>query len=62
MTRYHALVLVPGGVDTPEEETCEATARLLYPFMRSEDDPGGDHEFDWSSSRTISRNRTVASS
>ena len=45
MSRYYALVLVPG--DTPEEEACEAAAELLYPYMRSEDDPAGDHEFDW---------------
>ena len=47
MTRYQALVLVPGGADTPEKEACEAAAKLLYPFMRSEDAPTGDHEFDW---------------
>jgi hypothetical protein len=47
MTRYHALVLVPGDADTPLDEACEAAAELLYPFMRSEDDPGGDYEFDW---------------
>jgi hypothetical protein len=29
------------------EEACEAAAELLYPFMRSEDDPDGDFEFDW---------------
>ena len=46
MTRFHALVLVPGDADTPEE-ACEAAAKLLYPFMRSEVDPGGDYEFDW---------------
>ena len=47
MSRYHALVLVPGDADTSVEEACEAAAELLYPFMRSEDDPGGDYEFDW---------------
>ena len=47
MTRYHALVLVSGDADTPDQEACEAAAELLYPYMRSEDDPGGDHEFDW---------------
>ena len=41
MTRYYALVLVPGDADTPEEEACEAAAKLLYPFMRSEVDLGG---------------------
>ena len=47
MTRYHALVLVPGNADTPVDEACEAAAQLLYPFMRSEDDPRGEYEFDW---------------
>ena len=47
MTRFHALVLVPGDADTSEKEACEAAAKLLYPFMRSEDEPGGDHQFDW---------------
>ena len=47
MTRYHALVLVPGGAGTPVDEACQAAAQLLYPFMRSEDDPDGDFEFDW---------------
>ena len=45
--RYYALVLVPGDADTPDEEACEAAAELLFPHMRSEDDPGGDYEFDW---------------
>jgi hypothetical protein len=31
MTRYYALVLVPGDADTPEEEACEAAAELLFP-------------------------------
>jgi hypothetical protein len=47
ITRYYALVLVPGDAGTSEEEACEAAAELLYPYMRSEDDPGGDHKFDW---------------
>ena len=47
MTRYYALVLVPGDGDTPEEEACEAAAELLYPYMRSEDDPEADYQFDW---------------
>jgi hypothetical protein len=47
MSSYHALVLVPGDAYTPVEEACEATAELLYPFMRSEYDPDGDYEFDW---------------
>ncbi len=45
MSRYYALVLVPN--DTPEEEACEAAAELLFPYMRSEDDPEGDYQFDW---------------
>ena len=47
MTRYYALVLVPGDADTPQEEACKAAAELLYPFMRSEDDPEADYQFDW---------------
>lgn len=47
MTRYYALVLVPGDADTLEEEACEAAAELLYPYIRSDDDPQADHEFDW---------------
>lgn len=47
MTRYYALVLVPGDADTPEEEACVAAAELLYPYVRSGDDPEGDHLFDW---------------
>jgi hypothetical protein len=44
VTRYYALVLVPG--DPSEEEACETAAGLLYPYMRSEDGPG-DYKFDW---------------
>jgi hypothetical protein len=44
VSRYYALVLVPG--DPSEEEACEAAAGLLYPYMRSEDGPG-DYKFDW---------------
>ena len=47
MTRYHALVLVPGDADTPDEEACEAAAELLFPYMRSDDDPEADYQFDW---------------
>ncbi len=47
MTRYYALVLVPGDADTSEEEACEDAAELLYPYMRSEDDPEADYQFDW---------------
>ena len=45
--RYYALVLVPGDVDTPAEEACETAADLLFPYMRSEDDPEADYNFDW---------------
>ena len=45
--RYYALVLVPGDADTPAEEACEAAADLLFPYMRSEDDPEADYNFDW---------------
>ena len=47
MTRYYALVLVPGDADTPEEVACEAAAELLFPHMRSDDDPEADYHFDW---------------
>ena len=47
MTRYHALVLVPGDADTPQEVACEAAAELLFPYMRSDDDPEADYQFDW---------------
>src|SRR5215210_205515 len=47
MTRYYALVLVPGAADTPQERSCEAAAKFLYPYMRSENDPGDDYRFDW---------------
>ena len=47
MTRYYALVLVPGDADTPDEEACEAAADLLFPYMRSDDDPEADYHFDW---------------
>ena len=46
MTRYYALVLVPAAADTPQERSCEAAAKLLYPYMRSENDPGDDYRFD----------------
>lgn len=46
MTRYYALVLVPGDADAPEE-ACEAAAELLFPYMRSEADPAADYHFDW---------------
>src|SRR5215211_2392153 len=47
MTRYHALVLVPGDAGTPTEEACEAAAELLHPYMRSEHHPEEDYKFDW---------------
>ena len=47
MTRYHALVLVSGDADTPQEVACEAAAELLFPYMRSDDDPEADYQFDW---------------
>ena len=47
MTRYYALVLVPGDADTLDEEACEAAADLLFPYMRSDDDPEADYHFDW---------------
>ncbi len=45
MTRYHALVLVPG--DTPEDEACDAAFRLLAPYMRDDRRPGAAHKFDY---------------
>ena len=45
--RYYALVLVPGDADTSEEEACNDAAELLFPYMRSEDDPQADYHFDW---------------
>jgi hypothetical protein len=47
MSSYHALVLVPGDAGTPVDEACEAAAKLLYPFMHSEDVPEADYHFDW---------------
>ena len=34
MSRYYALVLVPG--ETPEDEACDAALELLYPYMHTE--------------------------
>ncbi len=45
MSRYYALVLVPG--DTPEEEACEVAAELLYPHMHAPDVPLTEHKFDY---------------
>ena len=47
MSRYYALVLVPGDADTPEEEACEAAAELLYPYMYNSDEPTKAHNFDY---------------
>ena len=47
MSRYHALVLVPGDADTPEEEACETAAELLYPHMHHPDEPTKAHKFDY---------------
>jgi hypothetical protein len=41
-----ACEFVPGDAETTEEEACEAAAELLFPYMRSEDDPEADHHFD----------------
>jgi hypothetical protein len=45
MTRYYALVLVPGDADTPEEEAREAAAELLNPYMYDPDKHTKEHEF-----------------
>lgn len=46
MSRYYALVLVPG--DIPEEATCDAALDLLYPYMRTgRGEPTEDFKFDY---------------
>ncbi len=45
MSRYYALVVVPG--DTPQEVACDAAAELLYPYMHSPDEPAKEHKFDY---------------
>ncbi len=47
MSRYYALVLVPGDRNTPDVEACEAAAELLYPYMHDPDGPTKDHTFDY---------------
>jgi len=42
-----ACEFVPGDAETPEEEACEAAAELLFPYIRSEDDPEADYHFNW---------------
>jgi hypothetical protein len=35
------------GQGRVRSSACEAAAELLYPYMRSEDNPEGDYQFDW---------------
>ncbi len=46
MSRYYALVVVPGDANAPEE-ACEAAEELLYPYMYSHDEPTRGHNFDY---------------
>ena len=46
MSRYYALVVVPGDAEAPEE-ACEAAAELLYPYMYNHDEPARGHHFDY---------------
>ncbi len=45
MSRYYALVLVPG--ETPEEEACDVALDLLHPYMRTDRGAAGDFKFDY---------------
>lgn len=45
MTRYYGLVLVPG--EAADEEMYSAAAKLLYPHMRSDEEPEREYKFDW---------------
>ncbi len=47
MSRYYALVLVPGDPNTPEIEACEAAAELLYPYLYDSNGSTSDHTFDY---------------
>jgi hypothetical protein len=45
MSRYHALVLVPGG--RPEDEACDVALELLYPYMITAGEAGPYGKFDY---------------
>jgi hypothetical protein len=45
MSRYFALVLVPG--DTPEDQITETAFEALVPFMQDDDEPDKDFKFDY---------------
>ena len=45
MSRYYALVLVPG--ETPQGEAGDAALDLLYPYMHLPDDPTREHKYDY---------------
>ena len=45
MSRYYALVLVPGQPSV--EEACDIAEDLLYPYMHDPDDPDKPFHFDY---------------
>jgi hypothetical protein len=45
MSRYYALVLVPGEIS--REEAGDAALELLYPYMHNPDEPTQEHNFDY---------------
>ena len=45
MSRFYALVLVPG--ETSREEAGDAALDLLYPYMYNPDEPTKAHNFDY---------------
>ncbi|CAA9265488.1 MAG: hypothetical protein AVDCRST_MAG26-2540 [uncultured Chloroflexia bacterium] len=45
MSRYYALVLIPG--DTPEEEAEDAALDLLYPYMQGTSEGPEEFKFDY---------------
>lgn len=45
MSRFYALVLVPG--ETPEEEAGDAALELLYPYMQGTSEEPEDFKFDY---------------
>ncbi len=45
MSRFYALVLIPG--DTPEEEAGDAALDLLYPYMQGASDGTEEFKFDY---------------
>jgi hypothetical protein len=45
MSRYYALVLVPGGIS--REEADDVAFELLYPYRHDPDEPTKQHHFDY---------------